>query len=291
MSFSYEVKKELTELEAESEKKITAELCGIFLFGGLVKDSYLNITFENETMVSYATNLINKFNSVSKFTIKYCINKKVNSKLSVILIDIENNIFKKFFNIEKINKKLYCYFLKGVFLSCASIANPENEYHLEFNINSTKLYDILIHTFETCDLLQCTPKLAKRRDSYIAYIKDGEKITDFLAFIGASQSAMKLMQIKILKEVRNNVNRTTNFETANLSKTANSSAQQIDAIKKIKEKVGLHFLPEYLQETAQLRLSNPYVSLKELAALYKCPISKSGVNHRLQKIIKISNNI
>ena len=95
----------------------------------------------------------------------------------------------------------------------------------------------------------------------------------------------------MLKEVRNNVNRTTNFETANISKITNSSTVQINAIKKIKSTVGLNSLPEHLKETAEIRLSNPYISLQEMTKLYKAPISKSGINHRLKKLLDLAKSL
>ncbi len=184
----------------------------------------------------------------------------------------------------------YSDFLKNAFIAHGSIENPENEYHLEFNLPSKKLYDNLVSAFEMCKTINFNPGTIKRRNSYVVYLKGNEKITDFLVLIGAKKSAMELMQIKMVKEVRNNINRTTNFETANLSKVTNSAAKQINAIKKIKNSSGgLESLPEYLQETALLRLSHPYISLIELSKLYKNKISKSGVNHRLKKLIKISD--
>lgn len=112
-----------------------------------------------------------------------------------------------------------------------------------------------------------------------------------MVLIGAKTSAMNFMQIKMIKEVRNNVNRSTNFETANLSKTTESASEHIKAIKKIKSLKAFDNLSRLLQETAELRLNNPYASLNDLALLHKKTVSKSGVNHRLKKLIKIAEDL
>ncbi len=188
-------------------------------------------------------------------------------------------------------KNIYAEFLRKVFINYGNIINPEIEYHLELDINSPDLSNLIIYTFKNCDALGYTPGITQRRNHIVLYLKGSEKITDFLVFIGASKSAMELMQIKMVKEVRNNINRTTNFETANLSKITNSSTEQINAIKKIKHTIGIESLPEHLKEIALIRINNPYLSLKELSKLYTPPISKSGINHRLKKLIEISSEL
>lgn len=265
MSFSHEVKKELFSLTTISKQQNLAELSSIFYFLNIDLNKE-NITFsENKDMLNRIYLLIEKSN-------------------------VELN--KDNLNIEKyLNKKFYSDILRGAFISCGSILNPENEYHLEFNIHSKEICETLSNMFKFCPTLNYSPPVVNRRNKYVIYLKENEKIIDFLTFIGAQQSAMKFIQIKMLKEVRNNVNRSTNFETANLSKITNSSTEQIKAIKKIQKKIGLNSLPEYLKETAILRLNNPYVSLKELSTFYKNPVSKSGVNHRLKKIVKISSTL
>lgn len=265
MSFSHEVKKELFSLTTLSKRQNLAELSSIFYF------SNLNLNKKNTTF-SENKDILDRI---------YLLTENSNVKLNKDDLNIKNYL----------NKNLYSDILRGAFVSCGSILNPENEYHLEFNTHSKEMCEILSKIFKLCPTLNYSPSIVSRRNKYVIYLKENEKIIDFLTFIGAQQSAMKFIQIKMLKEVRNNINRSTNFETANLSKITNSSTEQIKAIKKIKKKVGLDSLPEYLRETAILRLNNPYVSLKELSTFYKNPISKSGVNHRLKKIIKISSTL
>ena len=151
--------------------------------------------------------------------------------------------------------------------------------------------NLLLKILNSITFLYLDLKIIRRRDNFVLYIKSSDKITDFLTYIDSKNCSMEIMQIKMLKEVRNNVNRTTNFETANLSKITNSSTVQINAIKKIKSTVGLNSLPEHLKETAEIRLSNPYISLQEMTKLYKAPISKSGINHRLKKLLDLAKSL
>lgn len=261
MSFSHEVKKELFSLTTMLKHQSLAELSSIFYF--------LNI-------------------NLNKKSITFSENKDILNRIHLLIENSNVKLNMDNFNIKNyIDKKLYSDVLRGAFISCGSILNPENEYHLEFNTHSEEMCETLSEMFKLCPTLNYSPPIINRRNKYVIYLKENEKIIDFLTFIGAQQSAMKFIQIKMLKEVRNNINRSTNFETANLSKITNSSTEQIKAIKKI----GLDSLPEYLRETAILRLNNPYVSLKELSTFYKNPISKSGVNHRLKKILKISSTL
>lgn len=190
-----------------------------------------------------------------------------------------------------VRQALYSDFLRKIFIKYGNITNPEVKYHLEFDINSKNLCDAIIYTFDHTEVLGFSPSVIKRRKNFVIYLKDSEKITDFLTFIGAQNTAMEIIQIKMIKEVRNNVNRSTNFETANLSKVTNSSYKHIDAINKIKNSIGIEDLPEHLRETALLRIMNPYISLNDLSKLYEKPISKSGINHRLKKIMDIAKEI
>lgn len=133
--------------------------------------------------------------------------------------------------------------------------------------------------------------MISRKGDFVVYLKGSEQIADLLTYLGAQQASMELIQVKMLKEVRNYVNRTTNFTTANIGKTASAAAQHIRAIQKIERKMGLEGLPEDLRELAQLRLDNPEMSLRELGESLSEPISRSGVNHRLRRILEIAEDI
>lgn len=175
-------------------------------------------------------------------------------------------------------------FLRGVFLSCGTVTNPNKDYHLELILPYMNLAkDIMTLLREGMDF---HPALINRKGAFVVYIKGGDRIADLLAYLGAGGAAMELMQVRMLKEVRNNVNRKTNFETANIDKTVGASVRQVEAIRKIRDTVGLAVLPEELQETAELRLKNPELSLRELGQLFQTPVSRSGVNHRLRRLME-----
>ena len=133
--------------------------------------------------------------------------------------------------------------------------------------------------------------MARRKGSELLYLKESEQIEDFLTLIGAPVSSMRLMEVKVMKTVRNHVNRTTNCETANLNKTVSAAASQVQDIRFIRDTVGLSYLGPELQEVAELRLKNEEMSLRELAANLSQPISRSGVNHRLRRISEIAEKL
>lgn len=183
-------------------------------------------------------------------------------------------------------------FLRGAFLSCGTVTDPRKEYHLEFVVPFMNLARDLSGLIGEVYELDLQPGQLKRKGSYVVYIKGSERVADLLTFIGAGNAAMELMQAKMLKEVRNNVNRKTNFETANLDKTALAAAAQMLAIEKILNSPGgVAALPEELQELAMLRYRNPEKSLRELGETLSEPLSRSGINHRLQRIMDISGEL
>ena len=139
---------------------------------------------------------------------------------------------------------------------------------------------------------QLNAKMTERRNGYITYIKEAEKIGDFLAIIGANRSVLQFEDIRIVRDMRNSVNRLVNCENANLNKVIDASQRQIEAIKRIDAHQGLVSLPDKLQVVAQFRLDNPDMSLKELGEMIpNGPISKSGINHRLRKIVEIAEEL
>jgi len=134
-------------------------------------------------------------------------------------------------------------------------------------------------------------KVIQRKNSFVIYLKEGEQIVDLLNIIGAHNALLELENIRIMKEMRNNVNRIVNCETANLSKTVNAAVRQVESIKLIESEIGLDRLPKNLKEVAKLRLAFPDESLKELGAMLNPPVGKSGVNHRLRRIEKIADEL
>ncbi len=130
-----------------------------------------------------------------------------------------------------------------------------------------------------------------RKDNYVVYIKEGEQIVDLLNIVGAHQALLKLEDIRVLKNVRNNINRLVNCETANLSKTIDASMKQVENIRIIDEKMGINKLPNTLREIAELRLEYSEASLKELGEMLSPPVGKSGISHRFRKIESIADDL
>lgn len=180
-------------------------------------------------------------------------------------------------------------FVRGAFLACGSVTDPEKGYHLEFAVSYRNLcMDIcrIVREIQDCHI---GIKMLSRGGAYIAYVKDSEQITDLLTYMGAVIASMNVMGAKALKQVRNTANRRANSEIANLQKTASASAAQIKAIKKLKKSGKYNLLPDELKVVAALRYDYPELTLRQLGEMLDPPISRSGVNHRLEKIIRFAD--
>ena len=180
-------------------------------------------------------------------------------------------------------------FLRGVFLSCGNATDPNKGYHLEFAAPYKNLANDLYALLGEAEAFRISPSLVRRPGGYGVYLKDSGQIENLLTFLGATGASMELMQVKMYKEVKNNINRKTNFETANMDKTYSAAARQIAAIAAISDTVGLSSLPENLQELAALRLNEPELTLRQLGE--RLGVSRSGVNHRLQKLLEQGEKI
>lgn len=200
--------------------------------------------------------------------------------------------YKQMFNISQLNECCIKSVLKGCFLSSGCIVDPNLDYHFEVVFKNKSCAD---YFFNLLSVLEFTPKILKRKksNSYTVYFKEAEQISLFLSMIEASKAMLKFEQIRVEKEVKNNINRNINCETANLAKVIKSSVTQIEAIEKIKKKGEYDLLNDKLKYTASLRLKYPnesldYISKKTEGKDY---ISKSGLKHRLDKIIKIAEEL
>lgn len=300
MSFASEIKKELTAIEGDMCCG-HAELAALVRMNGSISVSnqvyMLDIQTENAAIARRIYTLIK---AVYAFPVELLVRKKMKLKKNNVYIvrlkkDVrhllenlgilqENHAFvhgiSKRYLEKKCCRKAY---LRGAFLAGGSINNPEtSSYHLEiFNLYKD-------HNDAVCNLLKSFHLRARkleRKKGYISYIKEAEKITEFLSIIGAHNALFKFEDVRIVRDMRNSVNRLVNCETANLNKTIGAAFRQIENIKLIENTVGLDVLPEKLQEIAILRVQHQDVSLKELGELVASgKISKSGVNHRLKKI-------
>ena len=176
-------------------------------------------------------------------------------------------------------------YIRGAFLSVGSVNDPEKNYHMEFVLAdefSAEQLKELINSFGL------DAKVVERKEHFVVYLKEGEQIVDLLNIMEAPLALMDLENVRIMKEMRNDINRKVNCETANLNKVVGAAVKQLEDIEYIEEKIGLSSLPEQLEEIARLRLEYPDKSLKELGSFLLTPVGKSGVNHRLRKISNIA---
>ncbi|MBQ4616979.1 MAG: DNA-binding protein WhiA [Clostridia bacterium] len=179
-------------------------------------------------------------------------------------------------------------YVRGAFLACGAVSDPETDYHLEMSVPSHKLSgDILTLLSES----GMPFKHILRKGCNVLYLKDSDRIADFLAWIGAQTGSLQVYQAVMYKNIRNKVNRQTNCESANLDKTVAAASGQIQAVQKIERNGGIASLPDDLQELAQLRLLHPEYSLRELAEALDPPLTRSGVNHRLKRLMDFAADL
>ena len=282
MSFSYDVKEELSTLKNFKNKELLeAEFLGYILTGNAIVDG---------DKVCYITE--NEYNIERFFKILFNLEieyePETKGKLFEAIIDSKSvsDRFKKFANVkdDEIRKNI----IKGAFLGAGSVTDPEKNYHLEINFGDRKNAEFILNL---CKEYEIEFKIIENDSKYIIYIKEGEQISKFLACIGANKAVLKFEDIRIYKEMKNNVNRIVNMETANLNKTIDAAILQIDDIKLIQSKNKFDDMPEELKEVALLRVENPEASLKELGEMLSTPLSKSGVNHRLKKIQEFAEEL
>lgn len=179
-------------------------------------------------------------------------------------------------------------YLRGVFLGSGSVSDPEKAYHLEFVTHDPEYAESLKDLINSYEL---SAKTVARKQNTVVYLKEGDQIVDMLNIIGAHTALLAFEDVRIIKQMRNDVNRIVNCETANLNKTVDAAVRQIHAIELIKNTIGLSSLPDVLAEIAELRIQNTDLTLTELGALLSPSVGKSGVNHRLRKLERIAESI
>lgn len=311
MSFSAKAKNELARVESENKNSNIAELSAIIRLSGSIQISgykKLNLKISTEQS-SIARKVFKILKNDLNINTEISVNKnqmlKRNSSY-VLLITSEmgaERLLKElrilkpdegYFPMNEISEDLIkdneCIkaFIRGLFLGGGSISNPEKNYHLEFVTNNR---EFAISLQDLINSLGFNSKIVLRKSNYVVYLKESEQISDLLSIIGAHNALLSLQNTKIVKEMRNNVNRIVNCETANLSKTVNAAVKQIENIRYIRDTVGMSYLPDNLREIAELRVEYEDLSLKELGEMLTPNISKSGVNHRLRKIQEIADRL
>lgn len=285
MSFSSDIKKKLSEYTLSCESCRTAEIAGMLRLSGRTEENKIRFNTENKAVAERLSENLEK-----SFGFKDRVHYRDGKAYQLLLDDISEieNI------TEAISSEVTPFsccrasYVRGAFLGSGSVSNPEKSYHLEFNAkNKTEAENL-------CRLLEeegFPSRTTYRKGHYIVYMKECEAIANLLGFIGAGNSALSLFTIQIEKEMRNSINRRVNCENANADKAARASGKHLVAIKKIQKSGQFDKLPEVLQEIARLRIEFPEDSLKELGEKTDPPIGKSGVNHRLNRIVSISESL
>jgi cell division protein WhiA len=307
MSFASETKKELTNIEIK-DCCANAELSALIRMNGSLSFSnqmlVVNIQTENAAIARRIYTLIKKGYDTpvellvrKKMRLKknnvYIVRIKEDTKMILEDLKILGEGFTFIHNIsEALIKKKCCRrsYLRGAFLAGGSVNNPEtSSYHLEIFSLYAEHNEALSELMNTFGL---NSKTLERKKGFITYLKEAEKITEFLNIVGAHNSLLRFEDVRIVRDMRNSVNRLVNCETANLNKTIGAALRQVENIKFIEKHVGLQVLPDKLREIAELRVTYQDVTLKELGEMVSGgTISKSGINHRLRKIDQIAEKI
>lgn len=286
MSFSSEVKEELAKRIHSARHCQIAELAALLNFCGQYgrdEEGRFTIGFqtENESVVRKGFTLLKKTynidtgSALSEADIRELLQKVGSPEEPVSRLIVKNACCKRAF-------------LRGAFLSVGSMSDPAKGYHLEFACADARKAAQLKELMEAFDI---ESKIILRKKYHVVYLKEGAGIVDLLNVFEAPVSLMNLENLRILKEMRNSVNRRVNCETANIAKTVNAAARQVEDIELLRSRYGFQNLPETLRDMAEIRLENPDAPLKELGEYFNPPIGKSGVNHRLRKLSQLAEEI
>ncbi|MEK9199428.1 DNA-binding protein WhiA [Ureibacillus sp. 179-F W5.1 NHS] len=305
MSFASETKKELTQVETD-EHCLKAEVSALIRMNGSLSFTNRQLSLDVQTEnAAIARRLYTIVKKLYPYNVELLVRKKMRLKKNNVYIcrvrdgarelltdlDILSGDFQLNHSISSSllsNKNQKRAYLRGAFLAGGSVNNPETSaYHLEiyslYKEHGEALADLM-------NQFNLNAKTIERKKGFVTYLKEAEKISDFLGIVGATQAMLKFEDVRILRDMRNSVNRIVNCETANLNKTIGAAIRQVENIRFIENTVGLDQLPEKLREIARLRVEYQDVTLKELGEMVSTgTVSKSGVNHRLRKIDEIAD--
>ncbi|MDO5423695.1 MAG: DNA-binding protein WhiA [Eubacteriales bacterium] len=312
MSFSSEVKEELSRQVSPARHCQIAEISAIIsMCGGVVissGDRYsLKIHTENLSVArKYFTLLKKTFNIDTEVSIRQNMGTRKTRVYSVLvkshedtvrilkaakLVDTGLEIRENFSVADNLIIQRSCCkraFIRGAFLAAGSISDPRKSYHFEIVCTSQEKAEQLIAIINSFDM---DAKMVLRKKYFVVYLKEGAQIVDLLNVMEAHIALMNLENVRILKEMRNSVNRKVNCETANIQKTVSAAVKQIEDIRYIQKTIGFDKLSEGLEEIAKLRLEQPEATLKELGKMLAVPVGKSGVNHRLRKLSMLADEL
>lgn len=302
MSFSANVKQELMEIETESPCCIKSLAYGMLLFGRSFNRHSISMMTDNKDVAQAYRNAVERATGIK-------VDCDVTPSGKFVLSVKEKSDREKIFDCYGMTGKEYalrinrailtneaddenncCFsaFIRGAFLSCGTICDPNKMYALEFVVQYLKLSEDMKALLGEMGI---SPKVTQRRGVRVVYYKDSTNIEDILTLMGATMSSLELMGVKVYKDMRNRVNRRTNFETANITRTVEASLDQIDAIKYLEENSDMSLLSADLRQVAYLRQENPDMSLRELGECFDPPITRSAVNNKLMKLMKMAKNL
>lgn len=296
MSFSSQVKEELGRQYSPSRHCQIAELAAMFLMEGCVTEKPLTVEFHTDNTIlceRYACLMKNAFGIEEAGTISEADALRVLGAFK-LYDGVQPDLLRRAMDVRRCSgllvRKTCCRraFIRGAFLAAGSISDPSKSYHFEIVCRTTAQAEQLQEMMQG---FGTDAKIVERKNHYVVYLKEGAQIVDILGGMGAYVSLMNLENVRILKEMRNSVNRKVNCETANITKTVSAAVRQIEDIILIRDRMGFDQLPDHLREIALLRLEYPEAALKELGGLLNPPVGKSGVNHRLRKLAEIAERL
>lgn len=286
MSFSSDIKEELGRQYSKSRHCQIAELSGMIELEGRIDEQDGTMYFKTDNPV-----LLEKYAILMRKVFELDISKPISKEdTDRIMQTFKWSRLEGATTNGLILQNTCCKraFIRGAFLAGGSMSDPNKSYHFE----------IVCHTLEQGKQLQSVmqsfdtdAKIVERKGHHVVYLKEGSQIVDMLNVMEAYVALMNLENVRILKEVRNTINRKVNCETANINKTVNAAVKQVEDIELIRERIGLDNLPDNLREMALLRLEYPEATLKELGNYLEPPVGKSGVNHRLRKLSAIAEDL
>ncbi len=306
MSYSSKIKDELSRVMPSARHCLIAELSAIISLSGTLTEgmhdiSNLTVKTEHSGVARKYFTLLKKTFNISTdieidnnargsykhiYAVELNDNKQIDTVLKAVKLSKEElELYDSTLLTKSCCKRAY---IRGAFLASGSVTNPEKSYHMELVCQTRARADKLTEVFLS---LGIEARIIMRKKSYIVYIKEGDMIVEALGLMEAPASLMELENVRILKGVRNDINRRVNCETANITKTVSAASRQLEEINYIKDTVGLKKLPDNLRQIALLRLKHNEASLKELGELLEPRVGKSGINHRMQKIMDYAQRL
>lgn len=298
-SFSYQIKEELCQLMTDEDRQYAC-LYGMLCFAQTCGAERVALQTEHEKVAALFCRLADHVLKRKDAVCRHETLKRDGGHVYVLSVESAGDreaLLKKYretdreirqIRMENVDNNGLAMFIAGAFLACGSITDPNKEYHMEFAAGSRQMAENLQ---EVLLLVGARGKLAARRGLTVLYLKESENVEDILTFMGATKATLEIMNVKILKDVRNRANRLTNCDAANIEKTVNASSRQIEDIRLIAARMGLENLPADLREAAEVRLEYPEYSLRELGETLEKPVSRSGINHRLRRLAEIAGRL